>query len=288
MSSPTTGVDALTALRVIALPRLRQFVDSIEQTLTPDEESFFACEEVFRDLIRDEAFVRDLARYEVERLRGNPFYAFPRSTEWQMQVFTGARFQLVLRLVDGAASVDPETLPGLPQHVIIGVCGPGSVSCQHFVEELNGLARSGREALAAGATRAFRAGRDVAHLGTSLDFTVLLSLIHRQAQPTYRTFDYRTLEGVQLSASDPGTSRLEFATKLLAELDYTPASDAVAGLCEHPLHFVRWSAMRGLARLDPERALPLIEAAMEDPHPHVREAARKSLDRLSKEEVSWP
>jgi HEAT repeat protein len=48
---------------------------------------------------------------------------------------------------------------------------------------------------------------------------------------------------------------------------------------EHQDHFVRWESLRAQARLDGEYALPQLKAALDDPHPHVRNAARSSLRR---------
>ncbi len=81
-------------------------------------------------------------------------------------------------------------------------------------------------------------------------------------------------------AADPHDARLEAAMRLLRVLGHTPGAPAVAALARHGAHFVRWTAVRHASGLDPARGLALLRAAVDDPHPHVRDAARRALARL--------
>jgi len=45
---------------------------------------------------------------------------------------------------------------------------------------------------------------------------------------------------------------------------------------------VRWAAIQNLGRLSRSEALIKIREAVNDPHPHVRRAAQKTLDQLDK------
>ena len=66
---------------------------------------------------------------------------------------------------------------------------------------------------------------------------------------------------------------------LLTALDHTEAVPVIAALYDHPDHFVRWSAVCGVMDLDPSQGARLVHRALQDAHPHVRRAARRSLDR---------
>jgi HEAT repeat protein len=81
-------------------------------------------------------------------------------------------------------------------------------------------------------------------------------------------------------AADPHDARLEAAMRLLRVLGHTAAAPVVASFATHDAHFVRWTAIRHTMGLDPERGVELLRAALDDPHPHVRNAARKALQRV--------
>jgi hypothetical protein len=55
---------------------------------------------------------------------------------------------------------------------------------------------------------------------------------------------------------------------------------AIAGLANHPSHFVRWAAGASAARLDREAAAPILRVLADDGHPQVRAAAQHMLARL--------
>ncbi|MFC7519825.1 HEAT repeat domain-containing protein [Xanthomonas populi] len=56
---------------------------------------------------------------------------------------------------------------------------------------------------------------------------------------------------------------------------------ALLDLCDHSQHFVRWAAMQALGYVAPELLMPRLQLAAGDPHLHVREAAKKVLNRIS-------
>jgi hypothetical protein len=93
-------------------------------------------------------------------------------------------------------------------------------------------------------------------------------------------FDRETLAPTTIGSTDRSASRLAAACKLIAALGDAESAplDGVARLTTHPDHFVRWSAISSIARLDPAARRPLLERALSDPHPHVRSAARRTLE----------
>lgn len=55
--------------------------------------------------------------------------------------------------------------------------------------------------------------------------------------------------------------------------------DQLHELACHPCHMVRWSAMQAVARIDGSMAMVLIRKAVDDPHPGVRSAARRVIEK---------
>lgn len=88
------------------------------------------------------------------------------------------------------------------------------------------------------------------------------------------------------TASEPRSTRIQLLATLLRELECTSGSSEIIGLIDHPDHFVRWHLMRELVVLAPNEAKPsLINMAVADPHPQVRDAARQTI-KLLEEVVS--
>lgn len=63
----------------------------------------------------------------------------------------------------------------------------------------------------------------------------------------------------------------------IARAGFVEAADAVKGLYLHPDHNVRWAAVKCLGALGSEAAHELLREAVNDPHPHIRRAAARSV-----------
>jgi HEAT repeat protein len=94
------------------------------------------------------------------------------------------------------------------------------------------------------------------------------------------TYSRETLRPLKPTPASLSANHLEYAIGTLLHLDHPDAVAALSGLASHPAHHVRWSAIRAVVELDPERGAALLTAALADPHPHVRNAARRGLDQL--------
>ncbi len=66
----------------------------------------------------------------------------------------------------------------------------------------------------------------------------------------------------------------------MAAMQETRAVPLISSLADHPSHAVRWAVVQALGRLDPQAALQHLRQAVNDPHPHIRNAAQKTLARL--------
>ena len=81
-------------------------------------------------------------------------------------------------------------------------------------------------------------------------------------------------QGTDFFAFDPADT-----VALLSALEHREAAPVIATLYDHPDHFVRWSAVRRVIELDPALGTPLVYRALTDPHPHIRRAAQRSVER---------
>jgi HEAT repeats len=70
---------------------------------------------------------------------------------------------------------------------------------------------------------------------------------------------------------------LRAVLQVFRTLGYSESEAVVRQLIEHPVHDVRWDAMKTLFQLNSEVGIAALEHAAHDSHPHVRRAAEKSL-----------
>jgi HEAT repeat protein len=57
--------------------------------------------------------------------------------------------------------------------------------------------------------------------------------------------------------------------------------DLVKRYADHEYHYVRWAAIQNLCYHDIEMGRPFLIKSLEDPHPQVRDAARRALAFIS-------
>ncbi|HEY2516256.1 MAG TPA: HEAT repeat domain-containing protein [Polyangiaceae bacterium] len=279
--------DFVQQQRVRALPQLRRFLEEVAAILGGRGAFLDDCGAPFAALLRDPTFFADLAAHEIQYLQKDPAYFIPLGTEVEIPLAFTKLGRLTLRYLEAfpGERTAPSRLAGMVSNLFIGVFGPGTSAIEAFVEEPPGrvLRRAGVEELRPGEIRRCAAGRDVIHSWLGPKASVWLVFTEAKDIQTSWLYDYATLSPVRQHAPTTGTPRLEYAARLLSELGYKPGVEAIAGLYEHPDHYIRWGALRQLARLDQERALSLLQRAKDDPHPHVRNAAQAALRRFQGE-----
>ncbi|HEY0113085.1 MAG TPA: HEAT repeat domain-containing protein [Allosphingosinicella sp.] len=119
----------------------------------------------------------------------------------------------------------------------------------------------------------------------SSDIVLIQAAIHSGASPLSLEYDSRTGAFLGASSTDESGSRLEMMATLMRLLDVREALPLVAKSIEGSSFHTRWHLMRELLAWDAEAALPnLRDMAERDPHPEVRDAARRTLAMLLEEE----
>ena len=110
---------------------------------------------------------------------------------------------------------------------------------------------------------------------------VLQIQMHQNGRPMGLEFDYDTGKLVGASSTSQEPTRLQMLATAMRIFDRQDAFADVLQLTKHPLHFVRWHAMRECLGLDAQRALTRLQVMSEhDPQPSVRRAANQTLERF--------
>ncbi|HWT12747.1 MAG TPA: HEAT repeat domain-containing protein [Allosphingosinicella sp.] len=88
-----------------------------------------------------------------------------------------------------------------------------------------------------------------------------------------------------LAAAFPTLSQNEYSSfiifaKMAAAIGAPGAIPILTDLCSHASHAVRWAAVQSLARLNGDVARQRLRLLADDPHPEVREGAKRVLARI--------
>jgi hypothetical protein len=286
-----TTIEPADQARFDAIPALGAFVQEVTRVIKDEPDSFWECEAAFRELVRSPTLLHDLVRYEIERLRRDVSYVARESTESRIALLTLPHVELGLVHIEPREDVEAVTHSIIGDHAMIGSLGPGTLRMQQLrhsspvrtdvFDPSRALDMSEEIEVRPGETRGFRAGVDAIFERAPLGPACMMLFVYRYATPIRWIFDAASRLPTRAVSTDHQTYRMDFAARTLARMGYTPAASTLEDLYRHPAHFVRWAAVRELVLLDPERGLKLLERASEDPHPHVRNAARRSLENLA-------
>jgi hypothetical protein len=111
--------------------------------------------------------------------------------------------------------------------------------------------------------------------------TILLRLFRQTSDELHHIYDRANLRPWLVQAGEPASTQIVCLARALARLG---AASSLPGLDEasnHPHHFVRWAAIQAMSAIDRTRALDRVQKALADPHPDVRDAARRSLEKAA-------
>jgi hypothetical protein len=286
------GARARRTFRGSRNARVLQFTERVDRILaTSDPDAFFSCEEAFRSLV-SQSFLTDLVRDELAASIADPQYCVGGDAN-AMNVMQTDHFSLIVKMFRAKEPPHSGTLFSLASDVMVGALGPGQLEADLFEEApapRNDVFERGRSLIGKSSLRMvpesvllLRAGVRIFQPTLQPQTTFALFFSATRSLPFQNGYDPVTLQTTRAIAGDPRFSRLEYAAETLAELGDASSIPAVEELTEHPVHFVRWSALRSLLRLDFSRGVSKLEQAVNDTHPHVRNGARKALEQIKKE-----
>ncbi len=102
--------------------------------------------------------------------------------------------------------------------------------------------------------------------------------------PVATEYDSDTLQFIGASSTDEPSSRLQMMVSLLRALGREDAFPLFEEALSSPHFYTRWHVMREMLAMDADAAHPALKRMAEaDPHPDIREAARRTLDMFFEE-----
>ncbi len=111
--------------------------------------------------------------------------------------------------------------------------------------------------------------------------TFVMILSGRVRRAIQWVFSRHTLQAVHAIPSSDNDARMAAIISALAAMRSHTSIATLYGLTTHASHFVRWSALQALARLNPEAAKASLQRATKDTHPHVRSASEKAIATMA-------
>jgi hypothetical protein len=265
---------------------LDAFVEAAARAVQTWPEGRAACADRLRDLAASDALGRRVAD-ELEALAARPTHTPAGTASLHSWILwsspSGARLTL-LRVAAGEGD-DAGYLTDSPSDQLLATLGEavagdlyeqGAPDPEVLAPD-RALAPRGSREVRPGEVLALRARRDVFDIRPLPEPRYLLVFDGPRAFTQQWVYARATLAPVASVAADPHDARLEAGMRLLRVLGHAPGVPAIAALAAHPAHFVRWTAVRYAMALDPDEGFRLLEHAASDPHPHVRNAARRAL-----------
>ena len=298
--------------RIRALPQLERFVSQVTEILSYDfPNSFWNCYDLFNELTGSD-FVTNLINYELSNLVDDPLYTLSDFSPSGFFIVLDEQFSLGLavlkdqgddqgssllaKLALNEPDIANEVLYGLTSHQMIGLHGEGCLELEWYIQEdpypieildkSKTLTRQKNKTVSSTSPGCFMAYEDVIRvIPPKLPCTVFYFTTTNLGNIRWE-YD-ATLRPRRAIATSMNSSRLQWAAESLVELASTDSAPALEKLYTHPDHFVRWSALSNLIQLDYEKGIALLrQAAANDDHPHVKDAASRSIEMLSVSHVS--
>lgn len=238
-----------------------------------------------RPILRPE-LLRELIDLELRALLDGSPAPTKRAPEGELRLSKGGTFDMRVRVVR------PDTRP--PQHIktltrptLIGNAGAQPFVVRRwwqpepFPNDLFDARKTievrGEVTLGSGEAMALRAGYDAYEIAAGERSAVVVTVA--AAHAVSLTWMYRRDTGrpVRVEPVARDWLRVQELLTFADALEDPSLVPAIAQLAEHPSHFVRWAAAKSTLRLAPEAANETLRSLANDPHAHVRSAARQLL-----------
>lgn len=154
---------------------------------------------------------------------------------------------------------------------------PASVDLSVFDDAVEPSVRW-RKALEAGQPVVLEAGQGVRFSVERSAALLTITTRTRLEQAWY--FDPQTLRPLSIHASSVSAAIAQTLSDFLGTYGSASSIKPLAGLLEHPAHFIRFAAARDMLRISLDAGREAFKQLTSDPHPHVRRGAETTLSRL--------
>src|SRR5215472_2430582 len=269
--------------RLAAIPALGRFCSQADELICEhDPESFWKVESAFQNLLASDFLEAFLFR-ELSMIAENDSH-FMFGSEIHVPLVEASAYTLLIKLLPPEAA-SLSSLSTLTENLMLAVWRD-QVEVQRFTIEPpfrhDVFDRSKRllpvdvSNLAHGKTMGFHPPEDIFRL--RMDRPVLLiQLQSATVLPLRWVFHPETLEPVRAVSSRLSSSRLQFTCHTLAALGSPSSIPALKRLMTHPEHYIRWAAVQSICAISREEGIECLRKSLEDDHPHIRNAAQKTL-----------
>ena len=269
--------------RLAAIPALGRFCSQADEFMRAgDPESFWKAEPAFQELLASD-FLEAFVLRELSMVAENDSH-FVFGSEIHVPLVESAAFSLLVKLLPPEmAAVSP--LASLTEHLMLAVW-QDEVEVQKFTIEPpfrhDVFDRSKRLLpmdvinLAPGKVIGFHSPEDIFRLRMKRP-VLLIQLQSATVLPLRWVFHPETLEPVRAVSSRLSSSRLQFTCHTLAALGSPSSIPALKRLMTHPEHYIRWAAVQSICAISREEGIRCLRKSLEDDHPHIRNAAQKTL-----------
>jgi len=250
------------------------------------ENAFLDCRDIFEEIISLKLYLEQLHLFVSAIALGDSLQGKSRGNT--VDLWTTPRFGLVLK------SVQDKTrgLIYIPGHAMYAPISGGSVAFDlyHLPRNFDGdcfspeiiLDPPVHELVMPSVTIVNNARLNVADIFSPTNRPQVVLMLESAAFGGLRwSFDRLTRKALSLSAQNPSDTSVEIILELLAAVRSPESIPVIEALTSHPMHFVRWRAVQTIGAIDVDAGIRHATTATSDAHPHVRDAARKTLDRLN-------
>lgn len=261
------------------------FVARVQQIFRPDRpESFWDCEEAFANLLK-QPFLADVLNQELASVAQDA----AQTRNWlgpELVLHRGNGLGLSVSIFESPQRY----IHSLPYHAMYAGVGTGGLRCNAYelppsfryevFDPTLRLIPAGSKSAAPGEILRLPSG------GHAYDFiyeqpTPVLKFMTSAIHPLEWLFSRSSLQAWQANDADLSFTQLRVAADVVGKFAHHSSVQPLKRLAQHKHHAVRWTAIQNLARLSRTDAVECLREAVNDPHPHVQRAARKTLDKLT-------
>ena len=268
-------------------PNLHEFKTVVDWRLADaDDNYFFDLHKILTQLAFDCPFLMDTMNAQLSMILREPWRASP---TWRPACVMPLE-EKKWRFEYGLMPTKTDFIHSQVCHAMIAVIGPGPLVVDRYKPSHDidndvfdpqvTLLLPKREVYVPGSVCAIDTTKGIFDfLVESPTFVMILSGRVRRA--IQWIFSRHTLQAVHAILSSDNDAHIAAMISALAAMRSNTSIATLYALTTHSSHFIRWSALQALARLNPEAAKASLQRATKDKHPHVRSASEKAIATMA-------
>jgi hypothetical protein len=277
------ALDRMFEERIASCPLLSHTVRQLEAVFGgPPEDRAPACRRLLLELISSGGLAEAI-NFELHRcVAGKQIDIWP-GKDFNFILHKSPMFLLEIRIVSAQQSSSGERLiSAVEDQYYSPLLSPMKLRCfrqvHPFPEDQLDTSRRlvdlGVMQLEPGWVHAVAAGHDLFEI-VKVDVDTPVVILHAPSKMRHHwIYDRQSLCPTLLMSADQSTARIQYALRVLAALESHDSLPVVESLMDHPDHFIRWEVVRQAFQIDVAAGKRLLERALTDPHPEVRQAAK--------------